>query len=305
MRIAITGSSGLLGSALVASLRSLGHEIVPIVRRTAHSGEIKWDPQHGTINKDELNGLDTVVHLAGAGVGDHRWSASYKDAIRSSRVKGTETLSNALAVISNPPAVMLSASAVGYYGIRGDEELTEASEPGTGFLADVCARWEAAAVPADMAGVRVVPFRMGVVLSSAGGALKKQLIPFKIGLGARLGTGTQQFSWITRRDAVAAICFLIEHHEMAGPVNVTAPHPVSNREFTQALGRALHRPAGLAVPAAVLRAVVGTEMATEFLLSSQRAIPRRLLEAGFKFADPELPGALTTALSDRALVPDS
>jgi hypothetical protein len=194
---------------------------------------------------------------------------------------------------------MVSASAVGYYGSRGDEILTEDSGPGTGFLADVCAQWESATAAAASAGIRVVNLRTGVVLSAVGGALKKQLPPFRLGLGARLGSGSQQLSWITRSDAVAAISFLIEGDGLSGPYNVTAPEPVPNSVFTQELGRALRRPAKLFVPAAVLRAVAGEEMATEFLLSSQRAVPERLLSAGFVFADEALPAALVTALGDR------
>jgi hypothetical protein len=240
-----------------------------------------------------------VVHLAGAGVGDHRWSASYKGAILSSRVNGTTTLSEALARLPQPPAVMVSASAVGYYGSRGDEILTEASGPGVGFLADVCRRWESATTPAASAGIRVVTLRTGVVLSAAGGALKKQLPLFRLGLGTRLGGGTQQFSWITRRDAVAAVSFLAQHESLSGAFNVTAPQPVPNTEFTHELGRALRRPAKLFVPERALRVVVGDEMTAEFLLASQRAVPERLLAAGFRFADATLPEALVTALRDR------
>jgi hypothetical protein len=299
MRIAVTGSRGLVGSLLEPHLRSEGHEVVRIVRGRAEPGEIVWNPEEGTIDADTLRGVDAVVHLAGAGVGDHRWSASYKRTILSSRVNGTTTLSEALARLPQPPAVMVSASAVGYYGSRGDELLTEESGPGAGFLADVCRQWESATTPAASAGIRVVTLRTGVVLSAAGGALKKQLPPFRLGLGARLGRGNQHLSWITRRDAVAAISFLTQSEALSGPFNLTAPQPVPNTEFTHELARALRRPAVLFVPERVLRIVVGDEMTAEFLLASQQAVPERLLAAGFRFADATLPEALVTALGDR------
>jgi len=299
MRIALTGATGLLGTSLAPSLRSEGHEVVPVVRRRAEGNEITWNPEEGTIDAEKLHGVDAVVHLAGAGVGDHRWSAAYKRTILSSRVKGTTTLSAALSRLPQPPAVLLSASAVGYYGSRGDELLTEESGPGDGFLADVCRQWESATTTAASAGIRVVTLRSGVVLSAAGGALKKQLPPFRLGLGARLGRGDQQFSWITRRDAVAAMSFLLQQEGLSGPFNLTAPQPVSNSEFTRELGRALKRPAKLFVPETALRIVVGDEMTAEFLLASQRAVPERLLGAGFVFADPTIETALPSALRDR------
>ncbi len=299
MKIAVTGSGGLIGSSLVPYLRSKGHEVVPIVRGTATGDEVVWDPQSGTIDIDKLQGIDGVVHLAGAGVGDRRWSPGYKQVILSSRVDGTTTLATAMAKLPIPPSVMVSGSAVGYYGTRGDEVLTEDAGNGAGFLADVCAQWEGATAPAAAAGIRVVNIRTGVVLSGAGGALKKQLPPFKLGLGARLGRGYQQLSWITRRDVVAAIALLLDDPTLSGPVNLTAPHPVSNARFTKELGRALHRPARLVVPEKVIRLALGDEMAAEFLLASQRAVPQRLLAAGFSFADPTLPEALVTALQDR------
>jgi uncharacterized protein (TIGR01777 family) len=298
VRIALTGSRGLIGASLVPHLRSAGHEVTRIVRGKAHPDEVLWNPEEGTIEADKLRGVDAVVHLAGAGVGDHRWSASYKNSILSSRVSGTTTLAEALSSLPHVPAVMVSASAVGYYGSRGDELLTEDSAAGTGFLADVCRQWESATAMAASAGIRVVTLRTGVVLSAAGGALKRQLPPFRLGLGARLGRGDQQLSWITRPDAVAAIAFLMERDALSGPFNLTAPHPVPNAEFTQELGRALRRPAKLFVPAAALRLVVGDEMTAEFLLASQRAVPERLLAAGFDFTDATLPGALVTALRD-------
>jgi hypothetical protein len=271
---------------------------VRIVRGQAEADEVRWDPPAKWIEADKLRGVEAVVHLAGAGVADRRWSAGYKRRILASRVDGTTTLAEALARLPVSPSVMVSASAVGYYGSRGDEVLTEDAGPGAGFLAEVCAQWESSTAPAASAGIRVVHLRSGVVLSAAGGALRKQLPPFRLGLGARLGAGSQQFSWITRRDAVAAIVFLLEHDTLSGPCNIASPQPVTNAVFTRALGRALHRPARLVVPAAVLRLALGSEMASEFLLTSQRAVPERLLAAGFIFADAALPDALATALGD-------
>ena len=299
MKVAITGSTGLIGSALVPPLRAEGHQVIRIVRRAAGDDEVQWNPNGGTIEWRKLEGIDAVVHLAGAGVGDRRWSTDYKQLILSSRIDGTTTLVKALALLATPPSVLLSASAVGYYGIRGDEVLTEYSHAGTGFLADVCVRWEASASAASTSGIRVVNLRTGVVLSAAGGALKKQLWPFRLGIGARLGRGDQQFSWISRRDAVDAIAFLMGNSALAGPFNVTSPDPVTNAAFTRALGRALHRPAGLALPGSILRAAVGTEMSSEFLLASQRVLPERLLDSGFTFADRTLSEGLVTALHDR------
>jgi uncharacterized protein (TIGR01777 family) len=299
VKIAITGSRGLIGSQLVPHWRAQGHEVLRIVRGEAAADEILWDPVRRVIEADKLRGVEAVVHLAGAGVGDRRWSPRYKEEILSSRVAGTSTLAQALARLPVPPAVMVSASAVGYYGVRGDEVLTEESGGGTGFLADVCAQWEAATTAAAAVGIRVVRLRTGVVLSAAGGALGKQIPLFRLGLGARLGHGRQQLSWVTRRDVVGAVSFLLGRADLAGPVNLVAPDPVSNARFTQELGRALHRPARLVVPPAALRIALGSEMASEVVLASQRAVPQRLLGAGFTFHDPALAGALATALQDR------
>ncbi len=303
MKIVISGSHGLIGSALVPHLRQAGHEVARLVRGAPGSGEISWDPRAGQIDHAALDGTDAVIHLAGAGVGDHRWSESYKREILSSRTESTATLASALTRLSRPPRTLLSASAVGVYGVRGDEVLTERSELGTGYLADVCAQWEAATAPASNAGIRVLRLRTGVVLSAAGGALKKQLLPFKLALGARLGRGDHYLSWITRRDLVRAVVFLLDHDDIAGPVNLSAPEPQTNATFTTELGRALRRPAKLVVPRALLRAAVGSEMTGEFLLASQRALPAGLADAGFSFTDGSLRGALGVALADRELVP--
>jgi hypothetical protein len=303
MKVAVSGSHGLIGSALSVRLRSLGHDVISLVRGRAGAGEVQWDPERGGIDADGLHGVDTVVHLAGAGVGDHRWSDAYKAQILQSRARGTAVVTAALAALPEPPRLLLSGSAVGYYGVRGDETLTESSGAGSGFLADVCQQWEAATAAADAAGIRVQHLRSGVVLSAAGGALKQQLLPFRLGVGARLGRGDHWLSWITRRDLVSALVFLLEREDGSGPVNVTSPHPVTNSDFTRALGAALHRPAKLVVPRFAMRVAVGPEMTAEFLLASQRALPQHLLDAGFSFTDPSLATALDVALHDRDLVP--
>jgi uncharacterized protein (TIGR01777 family) len=298
MKIAVTGSHGLIGSALMVRLRTLDHVVVPLVRGASEPGQVQWDPTAGQIDAQALDGIDAVVHLAGAGVGDHRWSPSYKAEILRSRTDGTALLATTLSQLSTPPRVLVSASAVGFYGSRGDEVLTESSGPGTGFLADVCAQWEGATTAASDAGIRVVHLRSGIVLSAAGGALKRQLLPFRMGLGVRLGHGDQFLSWVSRRDLVAAIAFLLSTDPAPGPYNLTSPNPVTNRDFTAALGAAVHRPARLVVPEAVLRLAVGREMTDEFLVASQRAVPDRLIESGFDFADQNLAAALVTALAD-------
>lgn len=301
MKVAITGSHGLIGSALVSSLRRDGDEVVRLVRGTPGAGEVGWDPLAGTVDPAGWHGIDAVVNLAGAGIGDRRWSPGYKATIRDSRVQGTTTLAAALASLEHPPAVLLSGSAVGYYGPDADTERTEESVPGAGFLADLCAQWEAATAGAASVGVRVVQLRMGIVLSAAGGALRKQLPLFRLGLGARLGSGRQQMSWISRSDAVRALRFLLAEEQLSGPVNVTAPEAVSNRAFVAALGHALRRPARLVVPAAVIRLGAGTEMASEFFLASQNAVPGRLTDAGFTFEEARIDGAVRSALEDRAV----
>jgi uncharacterized protein len=298
MKIAVTGSHGLIGSALTAHLRAQGHVVVPVVRGVTEPGQVQWDPAAGHIDAHGMKGVDAVVHLAGAGVGDHRWSGSYKAEILRSRTDGTALLATTLAQLTTPPGILLSASAVGFYGSRRDEVLTESSGPGSGFLADVCAQWEAATAAASDAGIRVLHLRSGVVLSAAGGALKRQLLPFRLGLGARLGHGDQFLSWVSRRDLVGAIAFLLSSDVEPGPYNLTSPNPVTNRAFTAALGAAVHRPARLIVPEALIRVAVGKEMTEEFLVASQRAVPGRLVESGFEFADQDLASALARALAD-------
>lgn len=299
MKVLVTGSSGLIGTALVAHLLGGGHQVTRLVRTGRPGpGEAGWDPAAGTIEAGKLESHDAVVHLAGVGIGDHRWTDDHKRAVLDSRVQGTGLLARTLAALTSPPKVLASASAVGFYGAdRGDEELTEADERGAGFLADVVARWEEAAAPAAGAGIRVARMRSGVVLSAAGGALKKQLLPFKAGIGGRLGTGRQWLSWISIDDEVAAITHTLTTERLSGPVNLTSPRPVTNAEFTATLARVLKRPAFMPVPTLALNALFGREMVKEMLLGGQRVTPAALEGSGFTFAHPSLEDALRHALS--------
>lgn len=295
MRVAVTGASGLIGTALVEDLRADGHEVVRLVRRTASApDEARWDPQSGQVDLERLEGSDAIVHLAGAGVGDHRWTDSYKREISESRTLGTEAIARAAAALTTPPSVLVSASAIGYYGERGSEALTEESSKGTGFLSDVCADWEAAADPARHADIRVVHPRTGLVVSAEGGAWQRMIKLFKLGAGGRLGSGEQYWSFIGIRDEVRALRFLIDSTELSGPVNLTAPNPVTNRQATKALAEALHRPALLPAPAWALKLVLG-EFSTEVLGSSQ-VLPAKLQDAGFVWEAPEMSQALTAIL---------
>ena len=297
MRIAVTGSSGLIGTALVAALRAEGHRVVRLVRQTpAGEDEIAWDPlaPTGGLAPGALDGLDAVVHLAGANVGSRRWTAAYKEEIRASRVRGTQALVRALGTASTPPAVLLSASAIGFYGDTGGREVDESSPAGTGFLPGVVTEWEAAARRAEESGIRVVTMRSGLVMSRRGGVLARLLPPFRLGLGARLGSGSQVMSWITLADYGAIVNFLLAHPEISGPVNLTTPHPVTNAEFTAALAAAVHRPGLLFLPGQALKLALGE--VTSDLLSSARVMPRRLEAAGYQFRLPLLPGALAAEL---------
>jgi len=293
MRLLISGASGLIGSALVRALPA-GWEVARLVRRSPGAGEVRWDPDGGTIDVGAMGRIDAAVHLAGESIAG-RWSEEKKQRIRNSRVQGTSLLARTLAGMSPAPGVLLSASAVGIYGDRGDEVLTEDSPPGTGFLPEVGRAWEQAAQPAAEAGIRVVCLRMGVVLAREGGALARMLPLFRLGLGARLGSGRQWMSWIALADATAAMLHLLQADSVSGPVNLTAPNPVTNREFTLTLARVLRRPALLSVPALALRVVFG-EMADEALLASTRVVPRRLLDSGFSFQHAELEAALRAVL---------
>jgi uncharacterized protein (TIGR01777 family) len=296
MKIVVTGASGLLGSALVTTLRGDGHDVVRLVRRPLRTGdEEQWDPAAHELDPSIISGVDAVVHLAGVGVGDKRWTDDYKRSIRASRIDGTTTIAAALAAATQPPKVLLSASAVGFYGDTGEDQVDESSASGNGFLAEVVRDWEAACAPAADAGVRVVTMRTGVVLARKGGALGKVLPLFRLGLGGRLGDGLQWMSWIALPDYLFALRFLLDHDDVSGPVNVTSPEPVRNREYTKAIGRAVHRPALAIVPATALRAALGG-FADEGVLVSQRVVPTRLEEAGFNFAFGDIDSALTAIL---------
>jgi uncharacterized protein (TIGR01777 family) len=291
LKVAISGARGLIGSSLAVYLTTAGHEVVRLVRReVAAQGEVRWDPATGHLDPADLAGVDAVVNLAGVSISS-LWTAARRKAILSSRVQATGTLVAAFQKMETPPTVLVSASAVGAYGSRGGEALTEHAEFGDGFLADVCRAWEAAAAPAADAGVRLVTPRFGIVLSSAGGALAKMLPAFKAGLGTRLGDGHQWWSWIDLDDLLAAIEWSLHDDELSGVANFTAPEPVTNLEFTKTLGRVLHRPAALAAPRlAVARGLGG--MGQEMFLASQRAVPAQLNRREFRFAFPELEAAL-------------
>lgn len=295
MRIGITGASGLLGSALVPHLRASGHDVVRFVRRGAQApDERAWDPARRALDPAALADLDAVIHLAGAGVGDKRWTTARKAVVLQSRLDGTSTVAQAMAVAGGP-RILLSASAIGFYGDTGDRVTDESGPTGEGFLAEVVRQWEDATGPAEAAGIRVAHLRTGIVLSGDGGIVGRQLLLYKLGLGAPLGSGRQWVSWISLRDEVAAIAHLLTA-DVAGPVNLVGPAPVTNREFTKALGRALHRPTlPVPVPGFVLRAVVG-QFADEAVLMGQRLVPKVLQDSGFRFADPDLESALRSSL---------
>lgn len=296
-RVAITGASGLIGRHVRRSLEGGSSQVVS-VSRGGGAGAVAWDPARGLLDPADLEGVDAVVHLAGEPIGARRWSERQKTRIRDSRVEGTELLARTLAMLDRPPRVLLSASAVGIYGDRGDEEVTEQSPPGDGFLAEVAAEWEAATGPASTAGVRVVHLRTGIVLAHDGGALQRMLRPFKLGLGGRIGPGTQWMSWITVDDHIRAVRYLLERDDLSGPFNLVGPQPVRNEEFVRGLGAVLGRPTVLPLPALAVRTVFG-EMGEALLLWSQRVQPTRLVQAGFGFAHTDLRGALRAVLGRR------
>jgi uncharacterized protein len=300
MKILISGSHGLVGKALIRSLVEDGHETVPLVRRGHTIGdlEVEWHPNQGRIDAQRLEGFDAVVHLAGESIATGRWSDEKKRAIRDSRVKGTTLLSETIAKLSRPPAVFISASAIGYYGNRGDEELTETSAPGNDFLSSVCVEWEEATRAAAEKGIRTVLTRFGVILDRDGGALAKMLTPFRMGIGGRVGDGRQWMSWIALDDVINALKFLLLDSAVRGPVNVVAPNPVTNAEFTKTLGRVLSRPTFLPVPVFGARLAFG-EVADALLLSSQRVEPAVLSERGFAPYWPRLEPALQHLLQKR------
>jgi uncharacterized protein (TIGR01777 family) len=296
-RIAVTGASGLIGGALVRSLAADGHEVVRLVRHAPRAtGEVRWDPEGKSVDTAGLAGCDAVVNLAGAGVGSRRWTEEYKARIRGSRVLGTAALAEAVASLDEDvrPRVLVNGSAIGYYGETGERSVDESAPAGEGFLPELCVEWEGAAAPAQEAGVRTVFARTGLVVSRHGGAWGRLFPLFKAGLGGRMGDGRQYWSFIALHDEVAALRYLIDTDGLSGPFNLTAPHPLTNREITAAMGRVLHRPTAFAVPAPALRAVLG-EMAGD-VLGSARVLPARLLESGFAFAFPEIEGAIRAAL---------
>lgn len=296
LRVAITGATGMIGTALSRSLHADGHAVVRLVRSrpAAGGGDVYWSPATGEIDAEGLEGVDAVVHLAGENVGQP-WTRERRRRILESRVQGTGLVARTLAGLSRKPRVLVSASGTGYYGDRGDEVLDESASSGEGFLAEVCRAWEAAADPARAAGIRVAHPRMGVVLSEDGGALPKMLPPFRLGVGGKIGSGKQWMSWVTLNDTVQGIRFALRRDDLSGPFNLTSPNPVTNAEFTRALGRALGRPTIFTVPGFALKLAMG-QMAEEALLFSQRAVPRKLREAGFAFRFPEIEGALRAVL---------
>ncbi len=305
MNVLVSGSSGLIGTALTDRLLADGHTVTRLVRSpSATQGrtgtvDVRWDPDAGYLDRSALDaagGLDGVVHLAGAGIGDRRWSGPRKKVLLESRSHSTSLLVDALVGLTAPPGVLISASAVGIYGNRGDEQLTEASATGKGFLADLCRSWESATAPAADSGIRTVLLRTGIVLSRAGGALGKQLPLFRLGLGGRIGPGTQYRSWITLEDEIGVIIHCLGNGDVAGPVNATAPAPATDERLAKAIGAALHRPAVVAVPSIGLRLILGSEMADELLLAGQRVLPATLTSQGYAFAHSDLDEAVRSVL---------
>ncbi len=300
MNVLVAGSSGLIGSALIARLISDGHDVVRMVRRPASGPSgVVWDPATSTIDKEVLERsgpFDGVVNLAGSPIGDHRWTTSERSRILESRTTSTDLLATVMAGLDRPPPVLVNASAIGFYGDRGSEELTEDAGSGTGFLAGVCAAWERSASAAADAGIRTVLLRTGIVLDAGGGALARQLPLFRVGLGGRLGPGSQYVSWITLDDEVGAIIHCLTTPELTGPVNAVGPSAVTNAELTAALGRVLHRPTIVPVPSLALRAALGRRRADELVLCSQRVVPARLTESGYRFTASTVDAALEAVL---------
>ena len=297
MRVAVAGSSGLIGSALCSRLEAGGHHVTRVLRRAVAPGEhaLAWDPNAGKIERDKLDGLDAIVNLAGAGIGDRRWSLARKQLVMDSRTQSTALIAGAIAALDNPPRVLVNASAIGFYGDRGDETITEQTGPGSDFLAVVCQLWEAATAPASEAGARVTLARSGLVLTPTGGALAKLLPLFRLGLGGHLGSGAQWWSWISLDDEVGALVWLLEN-EVAGPVNLTAPGPVTNRDFTATLARVLSRPAAVPVPRFGPRVLLGRQLADSLLFTSARTSPTVLEAGGYPFMDVRLEECLRRIL---------
>lgn len=299
MDVVVAGGSGFIGTALGRALEADGHRVVRMVRPGSSpvAGDtVAWDPARARIDAKGLEGIDAVVNLGGVGIGDKKWTDERKDEVLQSRLAVTGLLAGTLARLQAPPAVFVSASAVGYYGNRGDEELTEDSAPGDDFLARVCVAWEDAARPAAEAGLRVAWVRTGIVLHPSGGVLKQLLLPFRLGLGGRLGRGTQYMSWITLADEVAAIRAVVDEPALGGPVNLTAPNPVTNAEFTATMGKVLGRPTAIPTPLLPLKLRYGGELVQHLLLDGQRVLPTKLTDAGFAFGHSELEPALRSLL---------
>lgn len=295
MKVAITGSSGLIGSALITALEARGDEVVRVVRSNAGPTDCAWDIYAGTIDADALAGVDAVVHLAGEGIGEKKWSDDQKKKVLESRTMGTALIAETIASLDPKPSVFVSGSAIGFYGNRGDTKVTERDERGSGFLSDVTTAWEQAAQPAIDAGIRTAMIRTGVVLSTAGGALKEQLPFFKMGIGGKIGNGKQYWSWISITDQINAMLHILDN-DISGPVNLTAPNPSTNAEFTKALGKALGRPTFLPTPKPAVQLRLGKEAAEEMLYFSTRVIPEVLLDSGFSFAHPTIDDAFAAVL---------
>ena len=300
MRVLVSGSSGLIGSAVVDRLRNEGDDVVRLVRRApAAADEVRWDPEAGTVDVDALaagGAVDGIIHLAGEGIGEKRWSPAQKQRILDSRVRGTRTLAEAAAALDPKPAVFVCGSAVGYYGLRGDEVLTEASAGGSGFLADVVRQWEAATLPAEDAGIRTVHVRTGIVVAPKGGAFGRMLPLLKLGLGGKLGPGDQWWSWISLEDEVRLLLHVLRTPTVSGPVNGTAPQPVTNAEIVKRTAALLGRPAVLPVPKFALSLVMGGELTEEVILAGQRALPKTAEAHGFTFSHPDVEAALRAML---------
>ena len=292
MKVVISGSSGSIGQALVGALEHQGRKVLRLLRSGAEC--MQWDPASGRLDAASFKGIDAVINLNGANIAGGRWTSSYKDELRSSRLKSTRLLTETMAAMSHPPKVLINASATGFYGDRGDERINEGSPQGSGFLADLTGEWEDAAQPASAAGIRVVLLRLGMVVSS-GGALGRMLLPFKMGLGGPIGNGRQWWPWIAMDDVVEIVAFALDRDDISGPINLVSPEESTSREFARALGRVLGRPAFLPAPAFAVRLLAG-EMADALLLSSQRVKPEVLVRAGFQFAVPSLEGALSRAV---------
>ncbi len=304
MKILVSGSGGLVGSALLPVLRSAGHEVIRLVRRPSASlgpddATVQWNPETGELDGSRLEGIEAVVHLAGENIAARRWTPAQKARIRDSRVQGTALLSERLASLALPPATLVAASAIGFYGDRGDKLLHEDSSSGNDFLSEVCRQWEAASLPAAEKGVRVVHVRLGIVLSPRGGALAKMLLPFKLGAGGKIGSGQQHMSWIALDDAVGALCHALTDSNLSGPVNAVAPNSATNLEFTKTLGKVLSRPTLFPMPGFAARIAFG-EMAEALLLGSTRVEPRRLADSGYAFQYPTLEAALRHLLNKPA-----